>query len=212
MIDYHFIIYGVFEGEKCLMVGSTNQSLKVRRYGYRAYKWFDPAKHEHRILWEGTMQFHDKEQAHYIRAAKETMWIARMDTWWSNGKNQASPLKQVMGGPYAYEDRAAATRVASRAGRARWRKANPEQAFLNSSKAGKLGGPKGGRLGGKRVRELYPNMAEENGHRQGLINAENGHLRLVGDKGRHTRWHVARGKVDPTCVSCVGNISEDLHV
>jgi len=202
--------YEVFvDGKPVGLVGSTIRSLVERRSnGYT--KRFGRGV-ELRLIREVLRhKSEDDESYNFHLKAAEALDIARKKTYREDGGlNKISPLIQAIGHPAILEMERG--RMGGRAS-IQWAKANPEQAFLNSSKAGKLGGRKGGLLGGKRVRELYPNMAEENGHRQGLINAENGHLSLVGDNGRHTRWHVARGKVDPTCVSCVGNISEDLHV
>jgi hypothetical protein len=122
------------------------------------------------------------------------------------GKNQSNPIKEVLGGPHNFEDRFQFCREKAAAGRAVWRKENREKFLENCSKAGKLGGPKGGRKGGKRVRELYPQMAEENGRRQGLINASTNRLKLAGEKGRHSRWHIQKNIKRSSCSFC----AEDL--
>ena len=206
MFDYYFIIYGVFNGNRCLMVGSTN-NLHRRILGYKKYKWFSCKKHVHKILWEGTITVCDKEQAHFIRAAKEIMWIIKMKTWWSQGgKNQASPIAQVLGGPYAFEDRSQIMCAKGNAATSLWTKTHPKESFERGRKGGLMGGKKGGQLGGKRVRELYPGMAEENGRKQGLINAQTGWMREVAVYGRHIRYHKKKNVKLENCYFCMENI------
>lgn len=200
MYRYSFIIYGVFDGDVCLMVGSTSQLLHKRAKGYQQYSWYSPIHHKHRILWSGEIAVCDKEQALFIRAAKEASWISKMKTWWPEGKNQANPIKQAMGTPFTFFERDEIRKKRARLGRARWRKENPELAFAASSRAGKKGGSIGGRKGGKRVRELYPGMAERNGRKQGLINVESGLLKTIAAKGRHSRWHKI--KKNAFCIFC----------
>jgi hypothetical protein len=73
----------------------------------------------------------------------------------------------------------------------------------------------GGRIGGRRLHEIHPEMAAQIGRK----NAENGHLariatpescanggrisgRIVGPKVCHVRWHVNRGISNPACALC----------
>ena len=49
-------------------------------------------------------------------------------------------------------------------------------------------GRRSGRIGGKRVHVVHPNLAHENGI-----------------KGTHSRFHTARGKPNPQCPLCLEN-------
>ena len=59
---------------------------------------------------------------------------------------------------------------------------------------GRQCGLKYGSKGGHRVHELYPNLAHENGSK--YFGNKAGRL------GRHMRWHVHRGVVNPQCELC----------
>jgi len=200
---YKFIVYGVFDDKQCLMVGSTT-NLSQRRRDYKVYSWFNKDNHVHKILWSGEIEVSSKFEAHVIRATKEAAWIGRMKTWYPEGKNQANPIKQVLGGSYRFEDWGEISHRKAAIGRAKWRRENPKTSFENCRKGGKAGGAKGGKLGGKRVRDLYPGMAEANGYRQGLINSRNGHLDKMKGLGMHIRWHIKRSFVNRNCVFCRG--------
>ena len=64
---------------------------------------------------------------------------------------------------------------------AEWRKNNPEQAAINLSAAGKVGGAIGGKS-----RSLKKTASS----------------RVNADFGRHIRWHVNRGVINPECQLC----------
>lgn len=204
-MNQHLILYGVFEGERCIMVGSTERTLQKRIQNYSRFKWFDRNKHEHRVLWEGNLEAENPEHFRFLRAGKETLLISRMKTWYNQGgHNQSNPLLQALGMPYSY------------------------------GMAGHLYGHLGGKIGGKvtferghlnklHTKEIcskggYAQPREvkvQNGLLQGRRNAENGHMAAVGRKRglenknsghlfriSHLRWHERRGIKKPECALC----------
>lgn len=76
----------------------------------------------------------------------------------------------------------------------------PEQKLEASSKGGRIGGPIGGRIQGRKNVEngQLARIRAAGGRASGRIAVESGRL----DRGRHTRWHVNRGIISPTCNLC----------
>jgi hypothetical protein len=76
----------------------------------------------------------------------------------------------------------------------------------DTSKAmGSLGASKAGKIGGKIVHQLHPNLASENGKKRMRIHpnpATPESCSRAGLIGSHNRWHVNTNNPNPKCVHC----------
>lgn len=195
--------YGVFENDRCIIVGSTEKSLEHRAKQYSRFKWFDNSKHVHKILWQGFIIADDLDQLRFIRAVKETLMISHMDTWYDlGGKNQTNPIVQAMGMPFGYSD------IGKRYGHlggqvksvAKYKHLMEMRTkeFLQRANAAlpQTARVKGGQTQGK-INAETGHMSRI-GREQGLKNKENGHLAKI----LHIRWHINRNIINSECVLC----------
>jgi hypothetical protein len=200
----HLIIYGVFENEHCFMVGSTQNPIEHRAYQYRRFKWFDPSKHRHRVLWEGDVISEDAEQLRFLRAVKEARMIGQMKTWYNQGgRNQTNPIAQAMGMPFGYCE--VGKRYGHLGGKIGGKTRGPQAVasgqLASICKAGNAALPREARVRGgfttaKIRKESGADVAW--GKEQGQRNVENG----VVFKAAHTRWHVKREIKKLGCTLC----------
>ena len=198
----HLIIYGVFQNDRCVMVGSTQNSLKHRARQYRRFKWFNPERHKHIILWSGILEAEDSEQLRFWRAVKEAAMIGFMRTWYSQGgRNQTNPVVQAVGMPFGYCDvgktygrfgglvggrKTVESGTLHKLTKEECRKGNAALSYEMRAK------------GGIRCHEMHPALAAEHGRIYGRRNAENGTLA----RASHTRWHINRGVINRECLLC----------
>lgn len=216
----NLIIYGVFDrwaNDRCVMVGSTIKPLVVRAKGYkRQFNWYEPDRFEHRPLWQGEVV--DDELLHFLRAAKEAVWIGRMQTWHDEGGfNQMNPVSHALHNENFFSELCAAggrhgkghhfSKDQAKAAAVAHSRKGPDGKSLTAVKAGKSGrGECKARRG-----EKHPYFGKQ-GPRLGMKNSEahNQKLRVHpnnrngGILTNHRRWHEARGIISQTCNLCRG--------
>jgi hypothetical protein len=199
------IIYGVFDGAKCLMVGSTSKSLETRAKQYKKYKWFKD-EYGHKTLWEGDLDC-EIDHLRFWRAVKEALFISKMNTWYDQGgRNKSNPIIQMMGMSLSYEQvgkafghlggkvgGVTAARVQMERKIAIFAPGAARRGALAQSREAKVRG--GSTQGLKNAQSGY--MAKL-GHEQGLRNVETGHVA----RAAHQRWHVNRGIKKIGCKFC----------
>jgi hypothetical protein len=71
---------------------------------------------------------------------------------------------------------------------------------------------KGGRIGGKTPGRNHSEMGRKGGAISGRRAAENGRIQQQAANGGHTRWHVNRGIMPPTCALCSHSVNGALLV
>ena len=199
----YLTIYGVFDrcdDDRCVMVGSTIRQLTQRVKLYKRYKWFQPKRYEHKVLWRGDVV--SDESLPFVRAVKESCWIGRMKTWYDQGgRNQMNPVLHALGNPNFFTEQCLSGGRATNAmtngrkgngGRIGGHIANDVVHQADPKyrecrvRGGRVGGQIGGRIGGRisgRIRHEALHRADPKDHEI---------LSAAGSAGAHQRWHISR--------------------